>query len=128
MGVRTYAGGKGVPAGRWPTLEEVLRLNSGLRAALIDRGNMYRESGSAENAVRDFDAVTAGSQVVSRYTWFRDGHFFRAVARCIQRTGELLRPTWSWQDGEDFGSHRHFGMYLVALRDSKATTCSSCLL
>ena len=76
---------QGSASGAMADLEEALRLSSGLRAALIDRGNMYRESGSAENAVRDFDAVTAGSQVVSRYTWFRDGHFFRAVARCIQK-------------------------------------------
>ena len=76
---------QGSAGGAMADLEEALRLNSGLRAALIDRGNMYRESGSAENAVRDFDAATAGSRVVSRYTWFRDGHFFRAVARCIQK-------------------------------------------
>ena len=66
-------------------LEEALRSSPGLKPALIDRGNARLKGGLVEAAIRDFDAVIAGTRVMSMYTWFRDGHFFRAVARCIQR-------------------------------------------
>ncbi|MDE0000535.1 MAG: FRG domain-containing protein [Rhodospirillaceae bacterium] len=66
-------------------LEEALRLDPEFKPALIDRGNALREGGLLDDAVRDFDVVLVGTRVTSMYTWFRDGHFFRAVAGCIQR-------------------------------------------
>lgn len=87
-------------------LEEGLRLNPQLRPALIDRGNARLEEGLVEDAVRDFDAVIAGTKVMSMYTWFRDGHFFRAVARCIQR---------DWRAAEvDFERARRGGLRVAS--------------
>ena len=67
-------------------LEEALRLKPGLPAALIDRGNAYREGVALEEAIRDFDAAIAimkrGSY--SELTGVGDGQFYRAVARCVQ--------------------------------------------
>ena len=65
-------------------LEKALDLDPHLLAALIDRGNLHRDNGALEDARRDFDAVVARSRNGSNYTWFRDGHFYRALARCIQ--------------------------------------------
>ena len=87
-------------------LEEALRLSPKFKAALIDRGNAYREGGLVEDAVRDFDDVVAGSRVHSRYTWFRDGHFFRAVARCTQK---------NWRAAEaDFARARQGGLRVAS--------------
>ena len=66
-------------------LEEALRLDPRLPAALLDRGNMHREEGSVKDAIRDYEAAMQGSTRGSNYAWFRDGHFYRAVARCIQK-------------------------------------------
>ena len=66
-------------------LEEALRLEPRLPAALLDRGNMHREEGRMEHAIRDYEAAMQGSRRGSNYAWFRDGHFYRAVARCIQK-------------------------------------------
>ena len=65
-------------------LEKALDLEPHLLAALIDRGNLHRDNGALEEAIRDFSAVVGRSRSRSNYTWFRDGHFYRALARCIQ--------------------------------------------
>ena len=65
-------------------LEKALDLNPHLPAALIDRGNLHRDNGALEDAIRDFSAALGQSRSGSKYTWFRDGHFYRALARCIQ--------------------------------------------
>ena len=83
-------------------LERALALNPQHRAALIDRGNASREGGQLEAAVRDFGAVVSDTREASRHTWYRDGHFFRAVARCIQE---------NWFDAEeDFVRARRGGL------------------
>ena len=67
-------------------LEEALRLKPDLPNALIDRGNAYLQSGSLDKATQDFDTAIS----IMRMGAFRrlagpgDGHFFRAVARCVQ--------------------------------------------
>ena len=65
-------------------LEKALDLDPHLPAALIDRGNLHRDNGALADAIRDFSAVLGRSRSGSAYTWFRDGHFYRALARCIQ--------------------------------------------
>ena len=66
-------------------LSKALHLKPVLPAALIDRGNLHRDNGSLGDAIEDFNAAMAGSRSGSRYTWFRDAHFYRGLARCIQR-------------------------------------------
>lgn len=65
-------------------LNESLRLQPGLAAALIDRGNAYCEKGSLEEAIADYDAAISRSRSTeySQLTNVGDGHFYRAVARC----------------------------------------------
>ena len=81
-------------------LEEALRLQSRLPAALIDRGNLRRDHGSVEDAIRDFDAAMSGSRKGSAYTWFRDGHFYRGVARCIQKDWRAAEADFDLARGE----------------------------
>lgn len=55
--------------------------------ALIDRGNLYLQTGSLKEAVRDYDTATSmmrmgGSRELAEPG---DGHLFRAVARCVQQ-------------------------------------------
>ena len=66
-------------------LNKALHLEPRLPAVLIDRGNLHRDNGSLGAAIEDFNAAMAGSRCGSSYTWFRDAHFFRGLARCIQR-------------------------------------------
>ena len=83
-------------------LEDALRLDPGLRPALIDRGNMLLEDGALDAAIRDFDAAMAGSRMpdglplMSNYTWFRDGRFLRAVARCMQEDWHNAEVDLAW--------------------------------
>ena len=100
-------------------LEEALRMDPKLKAALIDRGNLHREAGSVDAAIGDFEAAMAGSRGVgpgepplrSRYTWFRDGRFFRAVAHCMQR---------DWRRAEaDLKSARQAGLRVAQSFRSK---------
>ena len=101
-----------------PDLEDALRLDPKLHAALIDRGNMLLEDGELEAGIRDFDAAMAGSRMpqpglplVSNYTWFRDGRFFRAVANCIQE---------DWYNAEvDFAWARQGGLRIASSFRSK---------
>ena len=66
--------------------EEALRLQPVLPAALIDRGNVYLEGGSLAEAIQDYDKAISIMQMGSFYgpPGIGDGHFFRAVARCVQ--------------------------------------------
>ena len=84
-------------------LEGALRLDPGLHAALIDRGNMLLKDGALDAAIRDFDAAMAESRMprpglplMSNYTWFRDGRFFRAVARCMQEDWHNAEVDLAW--------------------------------
>ena len=65
-------------------LRRALDLHPQLPPVLIERGNLLRDNGALEDAIRDFSAAVGRSRSGSQYTWFRDGHFYRAVARCIQ--------------------------------------------
>ena len=65
-------------------LNKALNLMPRFPAALIDRGNLYRDNGLLGDAIKDFSAAMAGSRSGSNYTWFRDAHFYRGVARCIE--------------------------------------------
>lgn len=83
-------------------LERALEQNPVFKAALIDRGNARLKAGLLEEAIRDFNAVISGTQERDRYTWYRDGHFFRALTRCIQT---------QWHDAaEDFDRARRGGL------------------
>lgn len=66
-------------------LERALDLKPRFPATLIDRGNLHRDQGTLEDATRDYDAAMARSRSGSEYTWYRDAHFYRGLARCIQR-------------------------------------------
>ena len=87
-------------------LEKALNLEPHLPAALIDRGNLQRDSGALEHAIRDFSAAMARSRSGSKYTWFRDGHFYRAVARCIKKD-------WSGAES-DLGTARREGLRVAS--------------
>ena len=67
-------------------LDEAVRLDQGLTAALIDRGNAHRENGALEDAIRDFDRAIAIMKTGAYHgrTGVADGHFYRGVARFIQ--------------------------------------------
>ena len=67
-------------------LEEALRLQPGLPSALIDRGNAYREDGLIDEAIRTLDQFMESMRMRSYYylTARGDGHFYRAIARCMQ--------------------------------------------
>ena len=66
--------------------EEALRLQRVLPAAFIDRGNVYLEGGSLDRAIQDYDKAISIMRMGAYYgpTGIGDGHFFRAVARCVQ--------------------------------------------
>ena len=66
-------------------LEKALDLQPNFPAILIDQGNLHRDHGSLQDAIRNFSAVIGRSRKGSQYTWFRDALFFRAVARCIEK-------------------------------------------
>ena len=52
-------------------------------SALIDRGNLFRQARSVEDAIQDFDkAIAIGSD--REPVGAGDGQFYRAVARCVQ--------------------------------------------
>ena len=83
-------------------LEKALMVNAKLHAALIDRGNLHLEDGSLDAAIVDFDTAMKGSRLPGRgplqsnYTWFRDGRFFRATARCMQRDWHKAEEDFAW--------------------------------
>ena len=66
-------------------LDRALDLDDKHKAAYIDRGIMRLKEGSIEESVKDFEVAMSNSALYSRYTWFRDSHFYRATARCIER-------------------------------------------
>ena len=66
--------------------EEALRLQPVLPAACIDRGNVYLEGGPLAEAIQDYDKAISIMRMGAYYgpPGIGDGHFFRAVARCVQ--------------------------------------------
>ena len=66
-------------------VNKALELRPHLPAALIHRGNLHRDNGSLGDAIHDFTAVIAISRTGSDYTWYRDAHFYRGLAHCIQK-------------------------------------------
>ena len=95
--------------GAMADLNEALRLEPRLPAALIDRGNLHRDHGSIEDAIRDFDAAMSGSRRGSGYTWFRDGHFYRGVACCIQKDWRAAEGDFDLARGQGLRVASSFG-------------------
>ena len=74
-------------------LEEALRLERELPGAFIDRGNLYLQTGSLEEATRDYDtAISMMARGAFRgHAQPGDGYFFRAVARCAKKDWAAAR-------------------------------------
>ena len=87
-------------------LEEAMRLKPELVAPLVDRGNMHRESGSLGRAIEDLDTAIARMRVGDSGIRNGDGHFYRAVARCVRQ---------DWADAKsDFETARQEGVLVAS--------------
>ena len=87
-------------------LEEAMRLKPELVAPLVDRGNMLCESGSLDRAIEDLDTAIARMRVRGSGIGNRDGHFYRAVARCARQ---------DWPDAKsDFETARQEGVLVAS--------------
>ncbi len=87
-------------------LEEAMRLKPELVAPLVDRGNMHRESGALDRAIEDLDTAIARMRVRDSGIGDRDGHFYRAVARCA-------RQDWG-EAKSDFETARQKGVLVAS--------------
>ena len=83
-----------------------MRLKPELVAPLVDRGNMYRESGSLDRALEDLNTAIARMRVRGSRIGDGDGHFYRAVVRCA-------RQDWG-EAKSDFETARQTGVLVAS--------------
>ncbi|MCY3860001.1 MAG: FRG domain-containing protein [Gammaproteobacteria bacterium] len=87
-------------------LDRALNLDEKHKPASIDLGIVRLNEGSIEEAVKNFEVAMTNTAPRSRYTWFRDSHFYRALARCIEQ---------KWIDADsDFQKARSGGLRVAA--------------
>ena len=96
--------------------EEALRLQPVLPAVLIDRGNVFLADGFLQEAIQDFDKAISIIRMgpYSGPTGIGDGHFFHAVARCIQQDWYEAKTDLQSARTEVCWLRHRFGTFVVA--------------